>query len=190
MKALIILTQLILLTSCFVSKEEMAARQDNAFDLSGTWSQQASNFDGTFTITNQGTKDDIYITLNSPEIKKVLENIYYEYKILGLKTRFINKAPRLGYAHNVFQALNPDNKSTDFGKTSKIWISESASNVRYRFCISFSSATNDDDKNLINGSIKLTVYETIAGDLTNDDPNDDSRSEKVFGRNFSVIAVR
>ena len=119
----------IFISGC-LSEEEIKARQDNAFDISGTYQTTPdSEIQMSFTITNQNAKHDISISVNrtsplSAQEQELLSKLATEH---GIPVETLTAQPfpvTFGANSNLFgeSISGGDNVSRDFGKTSRISI--------------------------------------------------------------------
>ena len=108
-----------------LSDEEKAARQENAFDLSGTWTIEGGAWDLTITNEVANNKNDIVVTLTrkgavSDEEKKLIEGTVFNLEDLTKYSQQLTLNYRGTGLFGGPEADGGENVSRDFGKTSEI----------------------------------------------------------------------
>ena len=186
-QALIILS--IFLSGC-LSEEEIKARQENAFDIAGTYkTTEDSEVQLNFTITNQNVKHDILVQFNrtSPlpltdQEKELFSDLAKKH---GVSVETLTSKPFPAIFGGNFDSFSKsmdggENISSNFGKTSRFHVYsdnppeyeskkvvEGGKNVKLQIQYSFSGTVKKESKNVIEGKLSLDAsyhYDTDTDD--------------------------
>ena len=169
-QALIIFS--IFLSSC-ISEEERKARQENAFDIAGTYkTTEDSEVQLNFTITNQNVKRDILVQLNrtSPltnQEKEFLSEVAKEHGVSAetltskpFPTTFGGESDFLGLGELI---SGGENISDNFGKTSRFSVC-SDNPPKYESKKTVLEADSFDPEKEIK-NVKLSVIYCLSGTI-------------------------
>ena len=178
----------ILLFGC-LSEEEKQARRDNAFDISGSWqTEESSEVQFNFEITNQTAKHDISVTLTrtNPVTEKEKQLLQKAKTDHGITSEDILNPPTQitfgGESDPLGDYLDGgDNISDNFGKSSKFYVCDDnpaeyestktktgkkAIKIKTLYCLS--GTIKKESKTLIEeGELSLAIiqnYENAEGD--------------------------
>ncbi|MDE0150927.1 MAG: hypothetical protein OXK80_00300 [Bdellovibrionales bacterium] len=159
----------ILFSGC-LSEEEIQARQDNAFDISGNYqTSEDSEVQLNFNIVNQNVKHDIFITVtrSNPHLEKENEFFSKLAQESGVSLETLKAEPlpsTFGGDVGLFDEVisGGDNVSRDFGETSDFMVCsdnpkkidstkviENAQNVQLVISYCLTGLVKKENKNLI-----------------------------------------
>lgn len=174
------------LVSC-ASKEEVQERKQSAYDLSGSYnavSNANSEVEMEFSITNEGSKNNVFITLvNRSALSKKESELLVKNKVDAkvIYDQFFLRDLDLGKGLTSIQRREGgDNISTDFGNSTEFNVCSSDYQYSKEITVSYCmSGTTSKSSTNVTGSLTLNISTTKITQQPNQEPQSSTTIDSV-----------